>query len=199
MLKVGITGGMGSGKSTVCKVFEILGIPVFYADNVAKLIMHTDVLLKQDIIKTFGEKSYSDKGELNRKYISAIVFNNELELKKLNAMVHPAVFRAFDVWVSDQKTVPYVLKEAALLFESDLYKMCDQSVLVKSPKKTKIQRIMNRDNITAEQIKLRMNRQFSDEQTEKLADHILLNDEHHLLIPQILSLHQHFLSLGAII
>ena len=199
MLKIGITGGIGSGKTTVCKVFEVLGIPVFYADNVAKSIMHTDVLLKQDIIKTFGEKSYSGNGELNRHYISTIVFNNEPELEKLNALVHPAVFRAFDVWVSDQKTVPYVLKEAALLFESDSHKMCDRTVLVKSPEKTKIQRIMKRDGITAEQIKLRMDRQFGDEQKEKLADHILLNDEHHLLIPQILSLHQYFLDIRSVI
>ncbi len=196
MLKIGITGGIGSGKTTVCKVFEVLGIPVFYADNAAKTIMHEDVLLREDIIKGFGEASYSENGELNRKHISSIVFKDEGQLAKLNALVHPAVFRAFDIWVSEQKYAPYVLKEAALLFESESHKMCDQSILVKSPEAIKIQRIIKRDQTTAEEVRLRMNRQFSDEQKEKLADHILINDEEVLLIPQILSLHQHFLTLS---
>lgn len=196
MLKIGITGGIGSGKTTVCKVFEIFGIPVFYADTVAKSIMHTDNLLKQDIVKSFGEKSYSEQGELNRQYISTIVFKNKLELEKLNALVHPAVFRAFDVWVASREASPYVIKEAALLFESDSFKMCDQSVLVRSPEASRIERIKARDGITTEEIRSRMSRQFSDEVKEKLADHILINDESRLLIPQILDLHKYFLGLG---
>lgn len=198
MLKIGVTGGMGSGKTTVCKVFEILGIPVFYADAVAKSIMYTDQVLRQDIIKSFGEKSYSERGDLNRSYLSAIVFNSKTELEKLNALVHPAVFRAFDLWVESQESVPYVVKEAALLFESDSYKMCDQTVLVKSPLEIRIERIKLRDGITREEIESRMNRQFSDEVKEKLADHILINDERQLLIPQILGLHSYFLSLDSL-
>lgn len=197
MLKIGVTGGMGSGKTTVCKVFEILGIPVFYADAVAKSIMYTDQVLRQDIIKSFGEKSYSERGDLNRSYLSAIVFNSKTELEKLNALVHPAVFRAFDLWVESQEAVPYVVKEAALLFESDSYKMCDQTVLVKSPLEIRIERIKLRDGITREEIESRMNRQFSDEVKEKLADHILINDERQLLIPQILDLHSYFLGLDS--
>lgn len=196
MLKVGITGGIGSGKTTVCRIFEVLGIPVFYADNAAKSVMHTDTLLRQDIVDGFGKDSYFDTGELNRKHISAIVFNDKEQLAKLNALVHPAVFRAFDTWVALQKNVPYVLKEAALLFESDSYKMCDRSILVKSPEALRIARIIARDNTTAEEVRLRMNRQFTDEQKEKLADHIIINDEEMLLIPQVLELHQHFLSLS---
>lgn len=198
MLKIGVTGGMGSGKTTVCKVFEILGIPVFYADAVAKSIMYTDQVLRQDIIKSFGEKSYSERGDLNRSYLSAIVFNSKTELEKLNALVHPAVFRAFDLWVESQESVPYVVKEAALLFESDSYKMCDQTVLVKSPLEIRIERIKLRDGITREEIESRMNRQFSDEVKEKLADHILINDERQLLIPQILDLHSYFLGLDSL-
>ncbi len=198
MLKIGVTGGMGSGKTTVCKVFEILGIPVFYADAVAKSIMYTDQVLRQDIIKSFGEKSYSERGDLNRSYLSAIVFNSKTELEKLNALVHPAVFRAFDLWVESQEAVPYVVKEAALLFESDSYKMCDQTVLVKSPLEIRIERIKLRDGITREEIESRMNRQFSDEVKEKLADHILINDERQLLIPQILDLHSYFLGLDSL-
>ncbi|MEJ7693968.1 dephospho-CoA kinase, partial [Daejeonella sp.] len=177
MMKIGITGGIGSGKTTVCKVFEVLGIPVFYADNAAKSIMHTDVLLRQDIIAGFGQESYFENGGLNKKHISSIVFSDKKQLTKLNALVHPAVFRAFDIWVDEQKHAQYVLKEAALLFESDSYKMCDQSILVKSPEELRIERIIQRDNTSADEVRLRMNRQFSDEKKEKLADHIIVNDE----------------------
>lgn len=196
MLKVGITGGIGSGKTTVCKVFEVLGLPVFYADKVAKSIMNTNVLLRGDIIKEFGKDSYLENGELNRKHISSIVFNDQEQLSKLNALVHPAVFRAFDVWAIEQKYAPYVLKEAALLFESDSYKMCDQTILVRSPEALRIKRIVERDHSTSEEVRLRMKRQFADEQKEKLAVHIIINDEQVLLIPQILALHKHFLKLS---
>jgi dephospho-CoA kinase len=197
MLKIGITGGIGSGKTTVCKVFELLGIPVFYADHVAKSIMHTDQLLKTEILSSFGQESYSKDGQLNRPYISSIVFNDESQLKKLNAIVHPAVFRAFDKWISNHSDVPYILKEAALLFESESYKMCDLSILVISPEATRIRRVIARDHISKDEIMLRMKRQFTDEQKMKLADHVLINDENRLLIPQILSLHQQFLKISS--
>ena len=195
MLKVGITGGIGSGKTTVCRVFEVLGIPVFYADDAAKSIMHTDALLREDIIEGFGKDSYTVNGDLDRAYIAAIVFSNKEQLVKLNALVHPAVFRAFESWVAEQKDVPYVLKEAALLFESDAYKMCDQSILVKSPEALKFERIMVRDQITLEEVRLRMDRQFSDEKKEKMADHLITNNEQLLLVPQILALHRHFIQM----
>ncbi len=197
MLKVGITGGIGSGKTTVCRIFEVLGVPVFYADNAAKAVMHSDPLLRTDIIESFGANSYSETGELNRKHISSIVFSDELQLAKLNAIVHPAVFRAFDTWANEQRQATYVIKEAALLFESDSNKMCDETVLVKSPEVMKIKRIMERDNTTEDQVRLRMSKQFPDDQKEKLADHILINDEQLLLIPQVLSLHSYFLSLAS--
>lgn len=197
MLKIGITGGIGSGKTTVCKVFELLGVPVFYADDVAKSIMHTDPILKSGILEAFGQNSYTQSGELNRSYISSIVFNDKHELEKLNSLVHPAVFRAFDTWVLSPKEASYVIKEAALLYESDAYKMCDQTILVISPIETRISRVKARDGINAEDIQLRMNRQFSDEQKMKFADHILNNDERQLLIPQIIQLHQQFLMIGS--
>lgn len=196
MLKIGITGGIGSGKTTVCKVFELLGIPVFYADDIAKSIMHTDPILKSDILRTFGEDSYSKSGELNRAYISEIVFNDKDQLEKLNSLVHPAVFRAFDNWVLEQTKAPYVIKEAALLYESDSYKMCDQSILLISPVESRINRVKARDGISTEDVLLRMNRQFSDEQKMKFADHVLINDEKQLLIPQIIQLHQQFLKIA---
>jgi len=197
MLKVGITGGIGSGKTTICKVFELFGIPVFYADNVAKSIMHTDPVLKSAMIIAFGENSYAKDGTLNRSYISSIVFNNRLELEKLNSLVHPAVFRAFDNWVKEQNNAPYIIKEAALLYESGAYKMCDKSILVTAPTQTKINRVKVRDGISDEDVKLRMNRQFSDEQKMIFADHVLNNDEKQLLIPQIIQLHQQFLMIGS--
>jgi dephospho-CoA kinase len=196
MLKIGITGGIGSGKTTVCRVFELLGIPIFYADTVAKLIMNTDPVLKEEILKTFGEKSYSMDGVLNRAHLSSIVFNNQSELNKLNALVHPAVFRAFDKWLAIHHDAPYIIKEAALLFETKSYTMCDLSVLVVSPEASRVRRVIARDGISQDEIVLRMKRQFSDEQKMKLADHILFNDENQLLIPQILELDQQFITIG---
>ncbi|HEY1009695.1 MAG: dephospho-CoA kinase [Daejeonella sp.] len=195
MLRIGITGGIGSGKTTVCRIFEVLGIPVFYADSAAKAVMHTDASLRAEIIEQFGEKSYSDLGELDRKHISSIVFSDDRQLARLNAIVHPAVFRAFDAWVY-QQDAPYVLKEAALLFESGSYKMCDQTVLVESPEMLRIERIMERDHVTEDQVRSRMSKQLSDGEKEKLADHILMNDEQTLLIPQVLSLHNYFLAIA---
>lgn len=197
MLKIGITGGIGSGKTTVCKVFELLGVPVFYADLVAKSIMQTDFQLKNEILIAFGPQSYSIDGLLNRTYISSIVFKDELQLNKLNSIVHPAVFRAFDNWIANHTEAPYVLKEAALLFESESHKMCDLSILVISPEATRIRRVIARDHISKDAIMLRMKRQFTDEQKMKLADHMLMNDESRLLIPQILSLHQQFLKISS--
>ena len=198
MLKIGITGGIGSGKTTVCKIFELLGIPVFYADPVAKEVMHTDDELKQGIISTFGIESFSEKGVLNRKFIADIVFYDEKALESLNALVHPAVFRAFDKWLLSHRNAPYVMKEAALLFESGSYKMCTHSILVTAPEKIKVRRVMQRDGITEDEVRLRMLRQFSDEEKEKLSDFTIVNDENTLLIPQVLKLHEHFLSMNPI-
>lgn len=193
MFKVGITGGIGSGKTTVCKVFELLGVPVFYADSVAKSIMYTDNELREQIIRVFGKDSYFVNGDLNRAYISSIVFKDETELQKLNGLVHPAVFRAFDLWVSEQVNAPYVMKEAALLFESGSYKMCDQTILILAPEAIRIARVTERDKISEEDVKLRMKKQWPDAEKQKLADHILRNDESHLLIPEIINLHRQFI------
>ena len=198
MYKVGITGGIGSGKTTVCQVFEVLGIPVFYADTEAKNIMVTDALLIEGVKSTFGKESYLEDGKLNNKHIADIVFNSDAELAKLNALVHPAVFRAFDAWAANiNPKVPYTLKEAALLFESGSYKMCDTSILVSAPMDVKISRVMQRDNVTAEQVKARMDKQMSDEEKSAMANHFLINDEMHSIIAQVLKLHEHFLKVAA--
>ena len=196
MLKIGITGNIGSGKTTVSKMFEVLGIPVFYADVAAKNIMTDDPQLIADIKKTFGDDAYFADGSLNRKYIAHIVFNDDAELAKLNALTHPAVFRAFDNWVAGIKYAPYVIKEAALLFESTSYKMCDYSLLVTAPLELRIDRVTQRDNITAADVHAREAKQFTEDKKRKLADYIIENDEKQLLIPQVLALHETFLQLA---
>jgi dephospho-CoA kinase len=197
MLKIGITGNIGSGKTTVSKMFEVLGISVFYADAAAKNIMTTDPVLITDIKKAFGDAAYLADGSLDRKYIANIVFNNDKELAKLNALTHPAVFRAFDAWVANIKNVPYVIKEAALLFESTSYKMCDYSLLVTAPLELRIDRVTKRDHITRPQVEAREAKQFTEAKKRELADYIIENDETQLLIPQVLKLHEAFLQLAS--
>lgn len=196
MLKIGLTGNIGSGKTTVAKVFELLGIPVFYADDAAKKVMVTDEFLIESIKKTFGTQSYFDDGTLNRKHIAGIVFNNEVDLQKLNALVHPAVFRAFDHWVAEIKTAPYVIKEAALLFESGSYKMCNRSLLISAPLENRIKRVMLRDHITHAEVESRETRQFSEERKKQLANDTIVNDDRQLVIPQVLDLHRQYLALA---
>lgn len=195
MLKIGVTGGIGSGKSTICQVFELLGIPVFYADAEAKKLMLEDEKLKSAISDTFGAASYLADGSLNRTYLAEIVFNDENQLASLNKLVHPAVFKAFNHWAEAQ-TAAYVVKEAALLFESGSYRLCDKNILVTAPEALKIARIIQRDQIGEEEIRARMARQMSDEEKLPLADIVLKNDEQELLIPQILQLNEQFLQGG---
>jgi dephospho-CoA kinase len=195
MFKVGITGNIGSGKTTVCKIFEVLGIPVFYADDAAKDVMATDAELIAGVKQAFGNEAYFKDGTLNRKHIAGIVFNNKQELAKLNALVHPAVFRAFDKWVLGQNA-PYVLKEAAILFESGSYKKCDRTVVVTAPLDLRIKRVASRDGITADEVKSRNGRQFTEEKKLAMANDVIINDDTQLVIPQVLKLHQLYLSLA---
>jgi dephospho-CoA kinase len=192
MLKVGITGGIGSGKTTVCKIFELLHIPVFYADDVAKKLMVNDVELVNQIKAVFGENSYLKNDTLNRKHISNIVFNDKNKLNTLNSLVHPAVFKAMDIWVSKQSS-KYVVKEAALLFETGSYKKNDYNILVSCDLELRIKRIAKRDLISEEQIKARFDAKFSEDEKLKLTNFVIKNNETEFLIPQVLKLHQQFL------
>lgn len=191
MLKVGITGGIGSGKTTVCRIFETLGVPVFNADDVAKAIMVTDLNLIEGIKKRFGAAAYFENGELNRKHLSGLVFQDSQALQALNEMVHPAAIQAFKDWAALQQA-PYCLHEAAILFESGAYKTCDYSILVSAPENLRMARVMKRDGISPEQVSAIMNKQMPEQEKEALADFTILNDDAHALIPQALKLHHFF-------
>ncbi len=193
MKKVGITGGIGSGKTLVCRVFETLGVPVFYADTEAKKVMTTDLILMDEIKQLFGEESYDNEGRLNRHYLASIVFENEAKLVQLNKLVHPAVFRAFDQWLTETPPgVPYVLKEAALLFESGSYLQCDFNLLVTAPEDVRISRVRKRDGFSEEQVRARMAKQWKEEEKEKLANGFIRNVEGQSIIRQVLYFHEQF-------
>lgn len=193
MLKIGITGGIGTGKTTVCEIFELLGIPVFYADAAGKQLMNDDPAVKQKVIALFGKESYSSSPyeTLNRKHIADIVFKNQNKLTLLNNIIHPAVKDAFKIWSAHQKT-RYVLKEAAIMFESNSYKDNDFNILVSSPLEMRIDRVTKRDLTTREHIIARMAKQMPEVEKEKLSDFIIINDEKSFLIEQVLALDKKF-------
>ncbi|MGN6341496.1 MAG: dephospho-CoA kinase [Ginsengibacter sp.] len=191
MLRIGITGGIGSGKSTVAQIFSVLGIPVYDADSAAKRLMSEDERLKEKIIENFGEASYAE-GKLDRKYLAAQVFNNDQKTSLLNSIVHPATIRDAEEWIK-QQTAPYVIKEAALIFESGSDKMLDKIIGVSSPLELRIERTMHRNNLTREQVLQRISLQMDEDEKLRLCDYVIVNDEHEMLIPQVLQLHEEFL------
>ncbi len=191
MLKIGLTGGIGSGKSTVAKVFEVLGIPVYYADDKAKELMNKNELLKQQLIFHFGEDTYID-GKLNRKHLSSIVFADKEKLKLLNSLVHPATIADAVQWFSRQQSV-YVIKEAALLFESGSAEGLDYVIGVTAPVAIRIKRVMDRDGVTADEVKRRMANQIAEAVKIRLCDFVINNDEQQMILPQIVQLHEELL------
>ncbi len=190
MLKIGITGGIGSGKSTVCKVFELLGVPVYNSDLEAKKIQNEDAGVKTAILKEFGESILNPDGMIDRTLLAAIVFNDKEKLQKLNSIVHPAVARHFDNWLELNKSSNYVIKEAAILIESGAHKTVDKIILVLAPIEVRINRTIKRDKISEELVRQRINNQLSDEEKIKRSDFIIYNDEQQLLIPQIIAIHE---------
>ncbi|MBW7951834.1 MAG: dephospho-CoA kinase [Chitinophagaceae bacterium] len=187
---MGITGGIGSGKSIVSNIFKVLGIAVFDADFAAKQIMNENKIVQQHLIDAFGESVFLNN-ELNKKYLANIVFNDAYQLEKLNAIVHPATIEAGNQWVKQQKSI-YILKEAALLFESGSAADLDYIIGVYAPKIVRIKRVMQRDNVNEHAVINRMNKQIDENLKMKLCDFVIINDEQQLLIPQVLALHKIF-------
>lgn len=194
-LKVGITGGIGSGKSYVAEIFKALGVPFYDADREAKDIMVTSDTVRENLKEAFGEAVYLEDGQLNRAYLSSVVFGDERQLQRLNSMVHPAVIAHGEAW-SNRQTYPYSLKEAALLFESGSYKKLDYTILVTAPEEERIARVMKRDNATRDQVLARISKQLPDREKRELADFIIVNDGVQPLLPQVLELHKRFLAEG---
>ncbi len=193
-LEIGITGGIGSGKSLICKIFAQLGVPVYDADHHAKGLMTTDGILVSQIRKEFGDLSYHPDGSLNREWLASHVFSDETELNKLNALVHPRVAVDYKNWVEKQKA-PYVLKEAALLFESGSYRLLDKIVVVSAPESVRQNRVLKRDvNRTAKQFREIVEKQLPEPEKLKRADYIIVNDDTTPVVPQVIKLHEEFTS-----
>ncbi len=193
-LKIGLTGGIGAGKTTVARIFEILGVPVFYADPEAKKLIENNFSLRNQIISEFGEKAYIGS-KYNTSYIAGIVFNEKKMLHKLNDIVHPFVHKAFTSWFDSMQMHPYVMEESALLFETGVYSFFDKTVIVTAPEDIRSERIARRDNKTTAQIEKRIKAQKKERYLIKYADFVIVNSERNLIIPQVLELHKIFVSL----
>lgn len=195
--QIGITGGIGSGKSLVCKIFRCLGAPVYDADSRAKNLMTTDGILVSQIKKEFGILSYNEDGSLNRKYLGQVAFDQKEKLERLNQLVHPRVAADYAGWVQGHQNYPYIIKEAALLFEAGSYKELDKIIVVTAPEEIRMKRVLQRDTHRTEQdVKNILENQLSEEERLQRADFIITNDESRLVIPQVLELHERFTSLN---
>ncbi|PIQ20917.1 MAG: dephospho-CoA kinase [Cytophagales bacterium CG18_big_fil_WC_8_21_14_2_50_42_9] len=197
MLKVGITGGIGAGKSVVCQFFALLGIPVYDSDARAKWVMQHDVVLKNQILAAFGPEAFTTSGHLDRAYLGAVVFHQPEKLTLLNSLVHPRVKVDFENWSAAQARVPYVLKEAALMFESEAHKQVQQIITVSAPLDVRVVRVLQRDpHRQAADVHAIIEKQLPEAVRQQRADFILDNNDHQLIIPQILALHKKLVSLG---
>jgi len=192
MKVVGITGGIGSGKTTVCKIFELLGIPVFYADTEAKTL-YDDATIKSKVVELFGKKVLGKDGKVDRAKLASIIFSDKPSLVKINLLIHPAVRKIFHQWKKQQKAVQYVIEEAAIMVESGVYKEINYLILINSPKLLRINRIIKSNKLNTNEIKKRIREQITDKEREKYADVIIINDGKHSLIEQVLRIHEKLL------
>jgi dephospho-CoA kinase len=195
MLRVGITGGIGSGKTTVCQHFEELGVPVYYADVRAKQLMEENPQLRHSIVNLFGNQAYLDDNSLHREYIASVVFNHKEKLQQLNSLVHPVVAADAECWnqIWEKKGAPYSLREAALLIESGMYKFLDKLIVVTAPEEERIQRVMARDHMTREQVIARIRTQMPESEKVKLADFVIENIDAGSLLLQVKNIHEQLL------
>ena len=189
MLRLGITGGIGSGKTLVCSIFQQLGVPVYNADTRAKWLINNHTELKTKLIKQFGEATFKD-GLYNTAHISSIVFGNPTQLALLNAIIHPAVFEDWKQFCELHQTAPLVIKEAAIMLETDSKYTVDKIALVYAPLALRMQRVMQRDQISEADLLKKINAQMAEEEKLKLADYVIVNDGEQSLVEQVLKLHQ---------
>ncbi|MEL6970579.1 MAG: dephospho-CoA kinase [Bacteroidota bacterium] len=197
VLRVGITGGIGSGKTTTCKLFELLGIPVYYADDRAKWLMQHDENLIAQLRDSFGDQVYNSEGQLDRAYLAGIVFNDRSQLDILNGIVHPAVRADGIVWDEEHTATPYTLREAALLYESGIYQLLDKIITVTAPEALRIERVMQRDKVDEAAVRARIDKQWPEDQKVALADFVVHNDGQQSLIRQVYDIHQQLIQLAS--
>lgn len=192
---VGITGGIGSGKSLVCKIFSIFGIPVYSSDERAKWLMAHDAELREQVMRAFGHKAYNPQGKLNRAYLANVIFKDEANRQLLNQLVHPQVGKDYQRWRVLHTDSPYTLKEAALLFETGSYQELDRMINISAPEALRIRRVLLRDqHRNRKQVEAIIQKQWTDQEREKMADYTIHNDEKHLLIPKVLHVHRRLLA-----
>ena len=195
ILKLGLTGGIGAGKSTIAEIFEVLNIPIYSADQRARYLMEHDPILIMGVKNLLGSQSYDDSESLNRNWVAERVFADHDLLTQLNFLVHPAVTMDGDHWHTQQSDVPFTLKEAALTFESGQYLKLDAVISVEAPEKIRIERVMRRDGVSASAVKSRMEHQWPEDRRRMMADFVIENDGLHPLIPQVWSIYQQILTL----
>ena len=183
MIKIGITGGIGSGKSVVAALLELSGIPVYIADTESKLLTATSPVIREKLITLFGEQLYTADG-LDKKRLASHIFGNPERLEQVNAIIHPEVNRHFLAWTERQNT-PVCAIESAILFESGFYKVVDISLMVYAPRELRIERALGRDSASREEIERRINSQMSDEEKKDRSDYVIYNDNRQALIPQV--------------
>jgi len=186
-IRLGITGGIGSGKTTVCRIFKVLGVPIFVADTVAKELMHSDPAIR-DVINAIAEKDLYPSGELDRKELARIIFNRPELLYRVNAVVHPAVLQMFDMWAG-QSDAPYVIMEAAILFEAKADVHLDRIVTISAPVEERIARVMSRNDLSREEVIERINNQLEDDEREDQSYYVINNADNEMIIPEILKIH----------
>lgn len=201
MLKVGITGGIGSGKTTVCRLFGVLGVPVYDADTRARWVMNHDPDLRAELMQAFGNEAYLPEGGLNRTHLAQVAFNHPEQLARLNALVHPRVGQDFARWAAARQQAghPYILKEAALIYESGSWQQLDRIITVYAPQELRQRRVLHRDpHRTASDVLAIIGKQLSEEEKLRRADYVVHNDDRQLVLPQVLRLHEQLTALAAL-
>lgn len=189
---IGITGGIGSGKSFICNIFRKLSVPVYEADIQSKRLVNTSEIIRKELTEEYGKDIYLQNGDINKAKLANIIFNNKHELEKVNRIIHPVVFNDFKEWCDNHKNKKYMIHEAAIMFESGVNKLMNAVVFIDAPKDIRIKRVIQRDKICEKDVLMRIKNQMSEEEKKKLSDHVIINDDKEYLLPQILKLHNIF-------